>query len=214
MSLLSFPVLAGLNAARNAWFVPFPADTYVPLSAVRLDEWPRSVEGVFSIGMRDVPNSFFTLIWTASTVIQVLLWFTFDRWELPKIRRKGVLRSELMWLRAKQKLRWFLMLTVVMSALCLPGLRVFEVLHDGQLCRQGYFDQRPQCFALSGLEQVRHYRYGRVKGLVGWDLHFRDGMVYTLHGAPTVEALALLTQRPGVTSNVSVQSGRVFVRRP
>lgn len=210
MSWLSYPVLVGLGGVRAAWVTPYPSGSYVLLSPLRLEDWPTSVTGIFSIVFRDTPNSLLAVIWTTSTVLQVLFWFTFDRWELPRRSRGGLTRRELMWRRARAKSLLFVGLTTVLCGLSLPGLRVFEVLKGEQLCHRGFFDGTPHCLDLRDLREVRRYRYGRNKGLIGWDLRFGGGTVYTLHGVPSVEVLSHLTSRPHVTSNVMVRSGKVF----
>lgn len=213
-SWLAYPILVGMDAVRLAWFVPYPSGSYLLVSPFQFEGWPTSMMGIFSIGLRDLPNSFYALVWTTSTVIQLLMWFTFDRWDLPVRSRKGVTRRDLMLQRARQKLRWFCGLTLVLGLLSLPGLRVFEVLQGDQLCHRGYFEISPNCLALNGLEEVKYFRYGRANSFVGWDLRFHSGGVYTLHGAPSVMVLELLTQRSGVTSNVTVRSGRLFLKSP
>lgn len=207
---LAFPVLHALDMLSEALFIPYAAGSYIRLSS--FEQWapPVSLLGLASVPFRNVPNSFFAFFWAMFLTMQVSNWFFINLPDLPKRSRKGKTRQQLLREVVREKLRLFLLYTGILGLLSVPGLHSYEILHNGALRDKGYFGFVENSRALADLIEIRRYPWGRSNSYIAWDLKFRNGDVYTIHGAPARPALEYLLALPGVSSNVVLRDGRLF----
>lgn len=210
---LAFPLLHAMDLFGEACFIPYAPGSYIRLSS--FEQWvpPLSLLGLASVPFRNVPNSFFAFFWVMAFSMQIYNWFFSDRVDLPKCYRKGKTRQQLLREIVITKLRLFVMYSLIFGGLSLPGLMSYEILQDGALRQKGYFGFSETRWPLADLREVRRYTYGKSNSLIGWDLKFRNGDVYTFQGAPARPALTYLLSLPGVASNVAIVDGH-FVRKP
>ncbi len=77
----------------------------------------------------------------------------------------------------------------------------------------GYFSLHEKSLPIAELVSIERYQYGRVNGLIGWKLSFKNGTVLDI-SPPNIEALQRLLALPNVTFNITLRDGKLYQNKP
>ncbi len=211
-SLLCWPSLIGLQGLAARWLIPHPPGSYQSLrfiSGARLEDFPASFTGIFSVPFQRFPLGFIVLFWYLALAVIVSSAYEEYR-RLPRRHRAGgAIPSRKIVI---QTLRRGLSVSLIGLGVCIPFMHQYEIVSSDHVYVRHLFDWYEHVYPLAALRTIAVDVPSGVHGRpITWVFEFDAGQKPSIT-SPDLTTIQYLLSTTHASSNFNIVGRKIVLR--